>query len=100
MVQSFDQPSSAARLEAALAPHWVVERVTDPDGDVSLIVLAADDDPALPTFLLHERDRAPHVAVIANDTWQSDRSFWVLSDACDAIIALATTARTERLEAA
>ncbi len=100
MVQSFDQPSSAAWLGAALAPHWVVERITDPDGEVSLVVLAADDDPALPTFLLHERDRTPHVAVIANDTWQSDRPFDLWSAALDAIVSLATTARTERREAA
>ena len=109
MVQTADQPqaNSAPRcravgtgfsdddadaLRAALTPLWVTERIIDPAGEVSLAVLAADDDPNRPTFLLHEREAVPHVAVIAGDEWTSDRPFRGWPEAVAAIVALAATA--------
>jgi hypothetical protein len=111
MVQTFEQPQAAAAvprrafiatgltieaascLGAALAPHWLVERIISPDGDVLLVVLAANDDPAMPTYLLHERRRVPHLATVAADVWESDRSFGLWPQAIEAVVALATSAR-------
>ena len=111
MVQTFEQPQAAATvprcsfvatgltveaascLGAALAPDWLVERIISPDGEVLLVVLAAGDDPAMPTFLLHERQHVPHLATVAGDVWELDRSFGLWPHAVDAVVALATLAR-------
>ncbi len=77
----------------ALSRDWVVETIMDPTGDVSFAVMAVDDDPLLPNFLLHQRNLIPHVATIADDAWQSDQAFGSWLDAAATIVAMAQTAR-------
>ncbi len=84
---------AAAYLRASLPPAWQVEDHFDPHGELSLIVLPADDDPALPTFLLHHRMQTPHVAMILNDTWGAEQAFTQWPDAAAAIVAMALASR-------
>ena len=85
--------SALTALREALSCDWVVESIMDPTGEVSLVVLAVDDDPLLPNFLLHQRNLVPHVAAIADDAWQSDQAFGSWLDAAATIVAMARTAR-------
>lgn len=78
----------AAYLRSALPTAWQVEEHIDPAGELSLVVLATDDDPALPTFLLHDRALVPHVATIADDVWEADRAFALWPEAAEAIVAM------------
>ena len=76
-----------ATLSAASAGAWEVERTVDPSGDVSVIVLPACDDPAMPTFMLYEEHGLARVATIRRDVWESDRAFLSCQQAAAAIIA-------------
>src|SRR4051794_16118913 len=80
--------SVAAYLRSALPPAWQAEDVIDPAGERSLVVLAANDDPEIPTFLLHHRDLVPHVATILADEWRTDQRFALWPDAAQAILAM------------
>jgi hypothetical protein len=80
-----------ATLSAASAGAWEIERAVDPSGDVSVMVLPACDDPAMPTFMLYEEHGLARVAIIRRDVWESDRAFLSCRQAAAAIIA-ATTA--------
>jgi hypothetical protein len=83
----------AAYLRSALTQAWQVVEHSDPAGERSLVILASDDDPALPTFLLHSRTLVPHVATIADDAWQTEQQFASWPDAAEAIVALALAAQ-------
>jgi hypothetical protein len=102
--------SALTTLRKALSRDWVVEKIIDPSGDASLVVLAVDDNPRLPGFLLHQRNLIPYVATIADDAWQSDQAFGSWVDAAAAVVSMAqiaqppsnagTTQRTRGLRAA
>ena len=79
-------------LRTTLPPGWQVERIIDPDGEVSVAVLADDDNPALPTFLLYAQSLTAQVATIANDTWVSSHPFSHWSEAVATLVSLATNA--------
>jgi hypothetical protein len=77
----------AASLSAASAGAWEVEHAVDPSGDMSIIVLPACDDPAMPTFVLYEEHGVARVATIRRDVWESDQAFPSGRRAVAAIIA-------------
>lgn len=87
-------PRIAASLQAALTPGWVAERIIEPLGEVAIVVLPADDDPALPSFLLYETATAARVAVILADRWEAEQEHAGRDDAVTALVALAAAART------
>jgi hypothetical protein len=87
-------PSTLTALQGVLsARDWVAEWIIDPAGDASIVVLAVDDDPLLPGFLLHSRNSIPHVATIANDVWQADQAFAAWPEAAAATVLMAQSAR-------
>ena len=73
-------------LAKALGPAWSVQRQTDCEGEVSIIVLPLDDS-AEAAFVLYERDGVVRVATIAGDDRDGDRGFSGLQAAVAAIIA-------------
>jgi hypothetical protein len=77
-----------ALLSAGSAGAWDVEPEVDPSGDVSIVVLPACDDPAMPTFLLYQKDGAARVATIRHEIWEDDRAFPGCRQAAAAIIEL------------
>ncbi len=90
---SYQIPFDAvASLSAAASDAWEVERMVDPAGEVSIIVLPTSDDPALPTFMLYEKHGQARVATIRDDVWESDVAFTSGRQAVAAI-----TAATEAL---
>lgn len=74
-------------LSAAASGGWEVEQAIDPSGDVSIIVLPANDDPLMPTFMLYQERGRSRVAVIRSDVWESDKTFSSCRRAVAAIIA-------------
>jgi hypothetical protein len=61
-----------AALSEALGTEWTVQREIDPDGEVSILAMAADDaDNTRPTFLLYERYGLAQVVSVRDDAWQS-----------------------------
>ena len=65
-----------AALSEALGAGWLVQRETNPDGEVSIVVMAADDQTnVLPTFVLYEQDGLAQVASVQDDAWQSLSGF-------------------------
>jgi hypothetical protein len=90
-------PATLTALQAALSSRdWVAQWIIDPAGDASIVVLAIDDDPLLPGFLLHSRNLIPHVATIADDAWQADQAFASWPEAAAAIVLMAHSARPPR----
>ena len=79
-------------LRTTLPPGWQVERIIDPDGELSVAVLAADDNPALPTFLLYARTLTAQIATIVDDAWVSTQPFSDWPKAVATLVSLATTA--------
>ena len=76
-----------ASLTAASTDAWEVEQTVDPFGEVSIIVLPRDDDPALPTFMLYEGDGVARVATIRHEAWESEKAYHSSRRAVAAIIA-------------
>lgn len=74
-------------LAASLTCAWGVERMIDPSGEVSIIVLPADDDPGRSSFVLYEKDGLVEVATIAGETWRGSRQFQTCQRAVAAIVA-------------
>lgn len=73
-------------LAGALGPIWSVHREADHEGEVSIVVLPADDDNE-PVFVLYEKDGLARVGTVRRDEWVGDEGFSGLQDAIDAIIA-------------
>ena len=74
-------------LSEALGAGWLVQRETDPGGDMSVLVMAADDaDNALPTFMVYERDGLAQVASVQADAWHSLAGFASAHAAVAAIV--------------
>jgi len=87
-------PTTLSALQTALSDRdWVAEWIIDPAGDASIVVLAVDDDPRMPTFLLHSRNFMPHVATVAHDIWEADQAFASWPEAAATIILMARNAR-------
>ena len=77
-----------AALSKALGANWLVQRETSPNGEVSILAMAADDeDNVLPTFMLYERDGLAQVASVQDDAWQSLSGF---ANAEAAVVAIIT----------
>lgn len=110
MYQRPDQPSSisvsyprmdsplfttatASVLQAALAPGWMAERIVEPHGEAMIAVVAIDDDPMLPTFLLYETPQAARVATIVDDAWVAEQQCAGCDDAVTSVIALVAATR-------
>ena len=74
-------------LLESLQGDWLVERETDPAGDLSVIVMSVRDDAALPTFLLYEEDGLAQVATVSGDTWRSKSAYPTCQRAVAAIAA-------------
>ena len=75
-------------LSAGASGAWEVEQEIDPAGEVSVIVHPTYDDPALPTFVLYEKDGGARVAVVRHDVWETERVFSSCEQAASSIIAL------------
>jgi hypothetical protein len=76
-----------AVLAASLKPDWEVERMVDPNGDISVIVLPTGDDLTQPNFVLYEKDGLVEVATIIGDAWQGSQRFPTCQRAVAAIVA-------------
>lgn len=76
-----------AKLEAALAPRWTVQREVDPSGELAVIVLPTGDDIETPAFALYEQDGMVQVVTIAGETWQGRQVFSTCQRAVAAIVA-------------
>ena len=77
-----------AALSVALGADWIVQREIDPDAEVSILAMAADDmDDTLPTFMLYERNGLVQVASVQDDAWQSHGGFANAHAAVAAIVA-------------
>ncbi|HEY4041215.1 MAG TPA: hypothetical protein VGM32_05135 [Rhodopila sp.] len=104
MTEAFDEPlqkpvpatkrfgpaalNDAVRLlSQQLGAGWDVEQETDCDGEVSLIVLAADDRWEAAAFIIFERGGHPRLAKIQCDTWEWERGCRDLEQAVDALVA-------------
>jgi hypothetical protein len=84
-----------ATLSKALGFAWIAQREIDWEGEVSVIVLAAGDDEAMPAFILYETDGLAHVATVKHDEWQTGRAYATAEEAVAAIVSLtAGTAET------
>jgi len=83
---------AAALLSATLAPAWDVEQAIDPAKEMSIVVLSAIDDAAMPTFILFEREGKAVVATVRNDVWESEQDFISCEAAAAAIVVDATKA--------
>jgi hypothetical protein len=81
-------------LSAALAPRWNVEQETDYLGAVSFVALPADDDPAMPAFILYEKGGRAGIATIQGDDWEVGQTFTSQRQAVAKIIAGAATLLT------
>lgn len=75
-------------LSEALGPRWAVQRETDCDGEVSIIVLPIADE-AKPAFVLYEKEGVARVATVVGDDWEGDQGFANFPDAVATIIAAA-----------
>ena len=92
MPASLRLPACACDIHAALSrvlsPDWIVQRETNPDGEMSILVMAADDETnVLPTFMLYECDGLVQVATVQDDAWQHLSGFASAQAAVAAIIA-------------
>lgn len=77
-----------AALSGALGPQWIVQRETNSDGEVSILVMAADDETnVLPTFMVYERDGLAQMAIVQDDAWRSTSGFASAQAAVAAIVA-------------
>ena len=77
-----------ATLSDALGPAWLVQRETDCEAEMSILAMASgDDDNALPTFVLYERDGLVHVATVQNEVWRPMHGFISPQEAVTAIVA-------------
>ena len=77
-----------AALSSALSPDWIVQRETNPDGEMSILVMAADDETnVLPTFMVYECDGLVQLATVQDDAWQSPSGFATPQTAVAAIVA-------------
>jgi hypothetical protein len=81
-----------ALLSASLMPGWEVEREIDPTGDISIIVLSAIDDPAMPTFTLYESEGKAMVGTVTGDAWEKVHGFSNCQRAVAAILAATLSA--------
>lgn len=78
-----------AALSEALGAGWLVQRETNPDGEVSILVMAADDETnVLPTFMLYECDGLVQVATVQDDAWQHLSGFASAQAAVVAVVAI------------
>ena len=50
-------------------------------------MLASDEDNAMPTFMLYQRDGLAHVATVQNDEWRTGPGFVSAQAAVAAIVA-------------
>ena len=82
----------AVALLSALKPAWDVEEAVDPMGERSIVVCSAADDPAMPAFMLFEREGTVVAATVRNDIWESERCFPSCDGAAAAIVTDATRA--------
>jgi hypothetical protein len=78
-------------LAGALGPIWSVHREADHEGEVSIVVLPADDDPG-PAFILYEKDGLARVGTVSSDEWISDEGYFGIRAALEAIVAKAAAA--------
>jgi hypothetical protein len=72
-------------LSESLGPTWSVDRETDCQGEVSIIILPIADD-SKPAFVIYERGGIAHVAAVAEDEWEGDHGYASFQDAVAAVI--------------
>ena len=76
-------------LKDALGDGWVVERVTDYMGEISIIAFPVAEHEGTPSFILFETEGRARLAAVKSDAWGSDQSFASFSEAVSAFIAVA-----------
>jgi hypothetical protein len=72
-------------LSEALGPRWCVQKEVDYEGEVSIIVLPADDDVG-PVFILWQTDDQVHVATVRDDKWEARESHSSIQTAVSDIV--------------
>jgi hypothetical protein len=85
-----------AVLSEALGQEWEVERETDCQGEVSIILLPTIDDGTKPAFILFEKSGRTRVGTIMADKWQCDRGFESFGQGVDAVVAQARASASRR----
>jgi hypothetical protein len=68
-----------------LRPTLSVERETECQGEVSIIILPIADE-SKPAFVLYERRGMACVAAVAEDDWEGDQVYASFQDAVAAVI--------------
>ena len=56
-------------LKDALGDGWVVERVTDYMGEISIIAFPVAEHEGTPSFILFETEGRARLAAVKSDTW-------------------------------
>jgi hypothetical protein len=81
-----------ALLSASLPLGWEVEREVDPTGNISIVVLSSIDHPAMPSFILYEKEGQAIVATIRDDIWEKAQTFTSCQRAVASILAATAAA--------
>ncbi|HEX2940666.1 MAG TPA: hypothetical protein VHO91_06435 [Rhodopila sp.] len=74
-------------MKHALAPDWTVDKVTDCNGEESVIILPASLDSAI-SFILYEEEARLVVATVRDDEWAGFSRFASLEAAVTALLAI------------
>ena len=56
-------------IAAVLGSRWCMARHQDPGGEVMAVIMAADDDPALPTWVVHRDGALLHLDLCLGDSY-------------------------------
>jgi hypothetical protein len=74
-----------ATLSSALTPIWTVEREEDPSGELSIVILPANDAASQQTFILYEEDGTVRLSTFLGESWQCR---WTFADSQRAVAAV------------
>ena len=78
----------AGQVQPAL---WCALPHVDPEGQTSVMVMAPDDNPAVPTFVVHREDALLRLDVVHADTYTRLGAYGALTPLLDALAAAMRT---------
>ena len=84
-------PDAVAVLTSALGTEWAVERTTDCEGDISIIVFSTQESDDELSFILYENGGHVRLATMRADEWQFEQPFASFRHAVRALIATANS---------
>ncbi len=75
---------------------WCALPHVDPDGQTSVMIMAPDDNPDVPTFVVHREDALLRLDVVQADTYTRLGAYGALTPLLGALTAAMLAARTGR----